>query len=485
MTNRIVYLVPDHAEASGGIRSIYRHVELLVAAGRDAAVWHLDPDFRFDWFDSPAPILRGVELDLDETDLLVVPEVMVTAGPDPAPGCRKVIYNQNHFYTFDNVASRDYPGWGEPVPPVWVPSVASVDVLRRLHGDLSIEHVPYAIDLDLFHPRELASPKIVWMPRKRPRESALLEAMLRADPRFEGVALQPVEGLSERETAVELGTATVFVALGHEEGFGLPVLEALASGSPVVGYPAGGGAELFTAPGAYPMADADVVAIVERVAELIAAPHSAEQRSGQREWVESHYSVDRQLAALTMAIDNAMARPARSGVATHPIARLATEPAEPPAAELQARIDELAERVSELTAHAEGLAAELATERTERRRLEGVATVFESDLERAVRELDRSRREATLLSQELHDLRDERAQLRAATDRLVHFDEVTALLAEYKRDNDRLNNRLDEQIRHLSNTMRDRIEDMERSTSWRVTAPLRRVSTVLRGQRRA
>lgn len=475
MTNRVVYLVPDHSEPAGGIRVIYRQVELLVEAGYDAVVWHYADDFECRWFTSSAPVVTGPTLELDESDLLVVPEVMLIAGTDPAPGCRKIIYNQNHFHTFDFVPADDYPGW-TPKPSVWVSSTASLEVLGRVHGDLTVEHVPQSIDLELFRPRPRDTRKIVWMPRKRPRESALLEALFTADKRFDGVTLSKVDDLSEELTAAELGTATVFVALGNEEGFGLPVLEALAAGCPVVGYPAGGGAELFAAPGAHQVTDADLIGVVQRVAELLDADPSDEERLSYRAWVEANYPTGAQRDRLIAAIGSALATPGAAGTATYPRYEEHAEPAGPTPAELLERIDALTARVVELTGRTDELTAELDTERAGRERMEKVALTLESDLERYIRELDHSRRETNLLGEELRDLRDERTELRAAVDRLVNLEEVTALLADYKRDNDRLNARLDNEIRH--------VHDLESSTSWRFTAPLRRVSGGLRGVRR-
>lgn len=453
MTNRVIYLVPDHAEPAGGMRAIYRHVEHLVAAGRDAVAWHHAPGFTCDWFASTAPVVHGPALDLDDTDLLVVPEVMVD-GTDPAPGVRKVVLNQNHFYTFDNAPPGDYPGW-TPTPPVWTTSSAGLDVLLRLHPGLPVTRIPYSVDLSLFHPRPRPRRRIVWMPRKRRRESDLLAALLRADDRFAGVELTVVDGVTEQRVAAELGTATVFVALGREEGFGLPVLESLAAGCPVVGYPAGGGAELFAAPGAHAVADEDPLAIVERVAALLADEPADDQRAGYRDWVAATYPAGAERDRLVEAVDTALTGPGAAGTATHPASRTRPDP---------------------LTEHVTGLTAELAQERADRARVENVAAALESDLERNLKELDRERRELNLLREELRDLRDERAELRSAAERLVNLEEATALLAEYRQDNDRLNARLDDEIR--------RVRDLLGSTSWRFTAPFRWVTGTVRGERR-
>lgn len=470
LTGQIVYLTPDFAEPSGGVRAMYRHVETAVAAGMDAKVWHYADGFRCGWFDSAAPVVSGAKLDLAERDLLVVPEVFVLPGFDPAPGCRKVIYNQNYFYTFDNWAGNDYPEW-TPQPAVWASSETGVAVLRRLHPELPIALVPYEIDLDLFAPAaRRRGRKVVLMPRKRPREAALLAALAQADERFADVELVALENLTERQTAEELAGASVFVALGHEEGFGLPVAEALAAGCVVVGYPAGGGAELFGAPGAHVAQDADMLGILDQVAAVLAHPPTAAQRRGYRDWVAKRYGRAGMRDQLLAAIGTAMQGPGSAGTATHPLAELDAQ---------EQPNDNLAEQVARSQRFAE-------EQQAARDHAEQIARGLESSLRDALDQLAEQRRETNRTAQELADLRHEYTALRTAAQRLAVLDQTAALLAEYTRDNDRLSRQLD-QVRNdkarIEADLRLRISDLEQSTSWRATAPLRKVTGALRNGR--
>lgn len=320
MTRTVVYATPDLNFPVGGIRTVYRHVELLAEAGYRALVWHAAREAPLDWFDNEASVVCGESLDLTDDDLVVIPEGLVFDGVDPAPGCRKVIHNQNHFYTFGSASLSGYPRW-DPPPAVWASSETIHDVLSRLAPTLhlsSVEVVPYAIDTHLFRPAAMRERKVTWMPRKRPNEAALIRALLAADPSFDDVVCKPLEGLSEEQTAAELGSTSVFIALGREEGFGLPVAEALAAGCAVVGYPSGGGAELFDAPGTHAVADSDVVAIVDRVRELLDDEPSKDIRLKYREWVEEHHSAAGLRRRLEAAVSRAFALPATAGTCRHP-----------------------------------------------------------------------------------------------------------------------------------------------------------------------
>ena len=95
---------PDTNQPIGGVKQIYRQVELLHGAGYDAYVLQEQPGFRVDWFLSDAPVI-----DLEaykasspsaDNDLLVLPETWLCNVPNYLQGIPKVIFNQNAFYSF-------------------------------------------------------------------------------------------------------------------------------------------------------------------------------------------------------------------------------------------------------------------------------------------------------------------------------------------------------------------------------------------------
>ncbi|MFF0269102.1 glycosyltransferase [Kribbella sp. NPDC004536] len=329
-------------------------MELLRAAGIDAALWFRQPGYRPPWFSTTAPVVGGDQLEFGADDLLVVPELYLLPGVDPAPGVRKVIFNQNHFLTYWSWRETgDYPGW-DPAPEVWAVSRESCDVLGRLHPDLPVHLIPNPVDTALFRPAPHRARRIAWMPRRRPLEATVLDRLLRNDPRTQpnpprppgpdprppgheprtpsadpralggqsgagGVELAALAELTEVQVAEALGGTSVFVALGISEGFGLPVAEALAAGCLVVGYPAGGGEELFEAPGTWRIDDARPHLLADRALELVDVPPDAPIRTEARNWIRERYSDAVTSSALLTAVQSALARPGHRGTATHPI----------------------------------------------------------------------------------------------------------------------------------------------------------------------
>jgi hypothetical protein len=266
------------------------------------------------------PTLVGPTLDVGADDVVVLPEVPLVPGVDPAPGVRTVIFNQNHFYTYAAApasAWTSYPDWSR-APSVWTVSVESADVLRALHPELAVTVIPNPVAGELFAPRS-GAPSVAWFSRKRPREAALLHRLLSIDARLAGVELHDITDEPWAAVADLLGAATVFLALGHTEGFGLPVAEALAAGCLVTGYDGGGGRELFDAPGAWAVSDQRPLVLAEQVADLITRRDELRPLAeANRAWVMARYSPANTLDALLPALDAALRRPGAAARAVHP-----------------------------------------------------------------------------------------------------------------------------------------------------------------------
>ena len=320
---RIIYAGFATRRHSGGVHVLTQHVQLLRAAGHQAWLWLPDPDDRTDWIDANVPVLSGATTPIGADDLLVVPETPTIQGRDPAPGARKVIFNQNHFYTFAaGTPGPDFPGWAPP-PAVWAVTEESRNVLAAVLPVLPVTLVPNPVDGDLFVRRPADRLRVSWFPRKRPREASLLRQLLVTDARLTGVDLVDLVDAPRSKVAATLGTSTVFMALGHTESFGLPVAEALAAGCLVVGYDGGGGHELFEAPGAWQVAEQRPLLLRDRVVDLLARAADLELlRTANRAWVLQRYPLARTDEALRSAVAAAFERPGSPGVATHPAAWL-------------------------------------------------------------------------------------------------------------------------------------------------------------------
>jgi glycosyltransferase involved in cell wall biosynthesis len=268
----IYYLCPDHGAPSGGVRAIYRHVDILNAAGRPAAVLHHRDGYSCEWFEHSTRVVGAGSASLRPDDVLVVPEIY---GPhfDLLPrGPRLVAFNQNAYLTFAHLRSGQRLSYERFAAALTV-SGDSAEYLRFAFPGLDVSVVSNAIDPEVFSPSPDPAPRrIALMPRKRPDEAQQIMRLLGA--RLDGWEVASIESRSEVEVAAALRSSPIFLALGKREGFGLPAAEAMASGCFVVGFPAFGGRELFDAAFSAPVEDGDVLAAARELAVAMSAYES-------------------------------------------------------------------------------------------------------------------------------------------------------------------------------------------------------------------
>lgn len=263
----VYYLCPDYAEPSGGIRVIYRHVDLLAEAGIAAAVLHHRPGFAAGWFEHSTRVLAAPQVRLSAADLLVVPEIY---GPflERLPREPTLIgFNQNAYLTFQHLRDGRLPAYDVFAAALTV-SADSAEYLRFAFPGLEVAVVGNAIDPGRFRPAAEPPPRrLALMPGKRPEEAEELLRLLGG--RLDGWEVVRIEGASEEQVAAELRASPIFVALGRREGFGLPAAEAMACGCFVVGFPGFGGRDLFPGDCSRPVEDGDVVTLAREVAVSI------------------------------------------------------------------------------------------------------------------------------------------------------------------------------------------------------------------------
>lgn len=263
----IYYLCPDYQTPSGGIRAIYRHVDILNESGCSAAILHHSDGFACRWFEHSTRIVGAPSARLSGADVLVVPEVY---GPflDRLPHQpRLVVFNQNAYLTHEHLPPGAVPPY-EIFEAAMTVSEDSAELLRFAFPDLEIAVVANSVDPDFFHPLEQAPAKrLALMPRKRPEEAEEILRLL--GDRLRGWEIVRIEGLGEAETAALLRSAPIFLALGKREGFGLPAAEAMASGCYVVGFTGFGGREIFDPSFSVPVEDGDVLAAARAIATAL------------------------------------------------------------------------------------------------------------------------------------------------------------------------------------------------------------------------
>jgi hypothetical protein len=321
----IYYVSPDLSRPSGGVRTIYRHVDVLNGAGFDAAVLHGRRGFRSLWFDNETKVANP-PLELTSTDLLVVPEQYSASQLNRmAPGIAKVVGNQNAYRTFRsaeltrNGAATPYTASPDVVRALVV-SEDSREYLSYAFPELDVEVIHQRIDREIFHPDLRRRRKqIAVMPRKRPDDYRQVLALLSNRHALDGWDVVELSGMTERDVADSLRESVLFISLNHAEGFGLPPAEAMASGCFVIGFHGMAGREYFREPFAIAIEDGDVVALARCVEAFVS---TYDQRVNEltelaleaSRFVCAMYSEERERAELIAFFEQALDRLPQSSV---------------------------------------------------------------------------------------------------------------------------------------------------------------------------
>jgi glycosyltransferase involved in cell wall biosynthesis len=278
----VFVLCPDIVVPAGGLRKLYRLVEVLNKNKVEAYMLHEHPGFRVNWFQSSAPVCaldipwstvfrrrllfshkcrlteksvrivgsyRGI---LSASDVLVLPEIYEDEFETVAPGVPRVLFNQGIYNTLQKLQERESIHsplfdrvFDSSVRGTLCVSSDSQNILQNIYPGLPILRIHNAISTLLFCPASVKENTITYMPSKNIAHSRAVFAILKAKGNLQGFQIQPIQGMSEKATAETLGRSKIFASFGFPEGFSLPPAEALAAGNLVVGYHGNGGREFF------------------------------------------------------------------------------------------------------------------------------------------------------------------------------------------------------------------------------------------------
>lgn len=344
----IFYVCPWSPKPTGGIKQIFRHVEALNAAGFDAYVLALEAKMP-SWFDSSAAVARvrvrrpfwdlrrsarrknqipwltapvGPEIEISRHglspvqrrlgagDIIVLPEYFGKALQPCGFGSKLVVFNQNAHYTFTGFShSDDLDGFvyrGHVLGALGV-SQHICDYLGFAFRDLPVLLTPNGVDGTRFFPAQSEQKKqIAFMPRKLPGSIVQVLQMLRGRGALDGWTLCPIDGMSEVDVAKALRESAIFLSTCHDEGFGLPPLEAGASGCIVVGYTGYAAREFMLPQYCYPVAQGDVLGFAQTLeavlTEFARDPQRLRQQAGAyAEFLRTHYSKEVEGASVVAA----------------------------------------------------------------------------------------------------------------------------------------------------------------------------------------
>ncbi len=286
--SHIYVLSPDNNKASGGIKILYRHVDVLNQNGYEASIIHQSKGFRCTWFKNTTRTIDLASVQIKDDDFLVIPEIYgpniknIVALPQISQKTKMVIFNQNCRYTFlghdtNTVLSKHlhmpYSDI-EKFVATMVVSDDSTDYIHAIFPQQKIFRIHNAINTDTFSYHEATTPQICFMPRKHAEDAIQVLGILNIRGALDGVRVVAIDGMNEKQVAETMKQSMFFLSFGYPEGCPLPPCEAMACGCLVIGYDGFGGREYFKPEFSYPISVGDISGFASCVEEQIALAKS-------------------------------------------------------------------------------------------------------------------------------------------------------------------------------------------------------------------
>ena len=248
--SRIFYFCPDFEVKSGGVRRLYRHVEILVRNGFAAAILHVKKDFMLaDQPSVPVAYLvnQGV---LKKNDIVVVPEgfpsVMLKLRDQPI---RRFVIALSWSYIFSMLPDgMDWRGFNIERVLVVCPYIG--EMISWSMG-LPTHLIDFAINPDLYHYRpEIKKRKIAYIQHKARDIDAFRRLLAARNPdyvnSFEWTALRD---FNEADYAAQIRESSIFLNLSTAEGLLNSCFEAMSAGCIIAGFHSVGGQDVLIGEG--------------------------------------------------------------------------------------------------------------------------------------------------------------------------------------------------------------------------------------------
>ncbi len=330
----IYFYSPDYSFPSGGVRVIYRHVDILNKNGIPAYVLHEKPGFRCEWFKNETRVawqengtfqrrlyfklreLRQPERSrewhisggdsavLGDGDYLVLPELLGPRMADMAPGVKKVILNQNcylmfqGYFNFDKTALKS-PYRSEDLAAVLINSEDGLQYHKHVFPDIVPQRFHLSIDPNLFSYQEEKKKQICFSPRKNEFLVRQLINVLKFRGALNDFELVSYSGIPQEQVADMLKESAVFLSFGYFEGFGLPPAEAMACGCITVGFHAEGGREFMKPDISFPIETGDMLGYAKTVEKILSTydsdrAHYDTMRRNAAKFIQDNYSPARE-----------------------------------------------------------------------------------------------------------------------------------------------------------------------------------------------
>jgi hypothetical protein len=295
----IYYFCPDFKGVVGGVKTMYRHVDILNRNGFNAAILHSRNGFRCGWFENETSIAYLKQARFESEDILVFPEPFLayfTDAHNPSKArlrfnrtvaksphkyyvnelsklpVRKVIFNQNAYLTFEGIdysSAYDIPYLRKDVVATLCVSDDNYEYLNYAFPDARLHKIRLSANKTDFHYQAEKKQQIAFIADRSREDTNQVLNILKARKALEGFQLVPIKGIPEKQVARILKESLIFLSFGRAEGFSLPPMEAMLCGCIVIGYHGRAGREYFDPAFCYPVEIGDILGFARAVEDVL------------------------------------------------------------------------------------------------------------------------------------------------------------------------------------------------------------------------
>ncbi|MBV8328189.1 glycosyltransferase [Chryseobacterium sp.] len=302
ISKKLYFVCPTNPHPSGGVKQIYRMVDILNKNGFNAAVVHKKAGHREQWFPNTTKVvhnpylfklikylnknklsvskrlklmfLKKTSFSIEADSILVFPEIYSNISKIE-PHTKKVIFNQNCYYSFNGfplgTSPEEFPYNHNTTLGTIVVSEDSRNYIQAAFPDTPVHRIHLGINAEIFNFSEKKEKTITFMPRKLAEDSTQILNIFQSRNPDSGWKIVPIDNKSETEVAELLKRSALFLSFNHKEGFGLPPIEAMSCGCYVVGYQGQAGKEYFKPEFSSPVEDGNIIEFVQKIEEAIGA----------------------------------------------------------------------------------------------------------------------------------------------------------------------------------------------------------------------
>jgi hypothetical protein len=180
--------------------------------------------------------IEGQQLSVNPTDYIIIPEIFANVMDQVKQfPCKKIVFSQSYDYLLELLPIGKKWNYDYGFNDVITTSERQANYLRTLFQGINTHIVPVGI-ADYFKPSEKPkTPIVTIVTRNHGDAKKIANAFYLQFPVYKFITFKELRGIPKEQFAEELGKSCLAVWIDDQSGFGTFPLEAMQSGTPVIG----------------------------------------------------------------------------------------------------------------------------------------------------------------------------------------------------------------------------------------------------------